>query len=135
MSGSAGRRARTIHLPEGAGSERIAALLNELKNLDGIIEVKLDGLILTITYLFPDPGFDRIWEIVNRHAGAVSSAWGHKLVASAEQIEREHLLLPCGWDIYVRDIYVASYQQDIERRASQKRKAWQHKKQPENPAT
>ncbi len=49
-------------------------------------------------------------------------------------IEQEHRITQCGWDIYVRDIFVAHHQQHIARRANQKRKPWQLSIPTENPA-
>jgi hypothetical protein len=49
-------------------------------------------------------------------------------------IEQQHKNAQCGWDIYVRDIFVAHHLQQSARRASQKRKPWQMAKRTENPA-
>jgi len=54
--------------------------------------------------------------------------------ASMAAIEQEHQTAGSGWDIYVRDIFVAHHQQHIARRASKKRKPWQLNKPSENAA-
>jgi hypothetical protein len=56
------------------------------------------------------------------------------LRASMATIEQQHKNAQCGWDIYVRDIFVAHHLQQSARRASQKRKPWQMAKRTENPA-
>lgn len=49
--------------------------------------------------------------------------------------EHEHQTAQSGWDIYVRDIFVAHHQQHIARRARQKRKPWQLNKPTDNSTT
>jgi len=57
----------------------------------------------------------------------------HHVRATMSAIEHEHQTSQCGWDIYVRDIFVAHHQRHIARRANQKRKPWQLSIPTENP--
>ncbi len=123
-------------MPEQLDRNRIAEIQAELRNLDSIIDLQLDGAILKIEYTFPAIGFSTIWQLVKKHTGStpfgLTANLAYTLRAYTEGIEQQHLLSQCGWDIYVLDIFVASYQKDSARRAGQRRKPGQQIKRLEN---
>lgn len=131
------QRARTIRLPANTDHARMAALVSGLQALDVIVEQQANDKTLKISYPFPAICFSTIWQLIKAHTDktqfGLMARFRYALLANTEQIEREHRLAQAGWDIYVQDIFVASYQKDSARRASQKRKPWQQVKRPENP--
>jgi len=130
------QRSRTVRLPAGTDSTRIASLENALRSIDAVTGVSIANNTLKIEYLFPDVCFALIWQLTKTHIDTAqlssTSRMVHTLIACTEANERDHLLAQVGWDIYIRDIFVASHQRQAARRASQKRKPWQQVKRPEN---
>lgn len=123
------QRVQTIRLPEGLDRGWIAGIESELHSLDSIINLQLEGNLLKVTYTFPAIDFSTIWQLIKKHSGNAPFSLTTNLACTiksyTEAIERQHLLSLSGWDIYVRDIFVASHLKESAHCASQKRKPWQ----------
>jgi hypothetical protein len=92
--------------------------------------------ILGIRYSFPEVNFNTIWHLIKTHIDSKRfgflSRTRFELRASMEQTEAQYQHARYGWDIYVRDIMVASHLRDEARRSNRVAKPWQTVKRPEN---
>lgn len=119
------RRTLDIAKPDEAS---IYDLLVALRNLEGVNDVRIENNKLTLSYTFPETGLDLILATVAAYAENTAAQFSVCVAAGKEQIEREHLLASCGWDVYTRDIYVALQLRESARRNRQPRKNWQQGK-------
>lgn len=120
-------RSRTLEIakPDEAA---INDLLPALRNLEGVNNASIENNKLTLSYTFPETGFDLILATLATYAKNTAAQFSVCITAGKEQLEREHLQASGGWDVYTRDIYVALQLRESARRNRQPRKNWQQGK-------
>ena len=126
-----------IALPAKLDTALRDALIRELQTLDIEINYLPENNIVGIRYSFPEVSFNTIWHLIKTHIDSKRfgflSRTRFELRASMEQTEAQYQHARYGWNIYVRDIMVASHLRDEARRSNRVAKPWQTVKRPENP--
>ncbi len=125
-----------IALPAKLDTALRDALIRELQTLDIEINYLPENNILGIRYSFPEVSFYTIWQTIKTHIDSKQFGLLRRLLlelrSSMEQTEAQYQHARYGWDIYVRDIMVASHLRDEARRSKRIAKPWQTVKRPEN---
>lgn len=126
-----------IRLPEQAKSANLDALIRDLRILDVEVNYLSENNTLSLHYTFPEICFFTIWQLIKTCIDSKQFGFFNRtrleLRASMEQTEVQYQHTRYGWDIYVRDIMVASHLRDEARHSNRVAKPWQTVKRPENP--
>ncbi len=101
---------RSIKLRKPLTDSAGKALLSDLNALEGVRMAQVAAQTIEIEYDFPLLCFSEIWSLLNsrletNHLGRMQK-WRLSLLAYMQENEKDHMLKPAHWHLFVRDIHV-----------------------------